>query len=217
MNNLATIDSGLAQLEKVLISGDLSTLKTEERVIYYRKVCDSLALNPLTKPFEYIKLNNKLTLYAKRDCTDQLRKIHGISIEITNRENVEGLYIVTAKATDKTGRVDEAIGAVPIEGKKGEALANAIMKTETKAKRRVTLSLAGLGMFDETELETVDESQTRLPNTNAELTKQLEAKAKEGTEALKSMWEELSKEDRLSIGGDLNRIKQIASEHDTGN
>jgi hypothetical protein len=38
---------------------------------------------------------------------------------------------------------------------KGDALANALMKAETKAKRRVTLSIAGLGWLDETELETI--------------------------------------------------------------
>ena len=38
---------------------------------------------------------------------------------------------------------------------KGDALANALMKAETKAKRRVTLSIAGLGWLDETELDTI--------------------------------------------------------------
>ena len=35
------------------------------------------------------------------------------------------------------------------------ALANAIMKTETKAKRRATLSICGLGFLDESEIETI--------------------------------------------------------------
>jgi hypothetical protein len=38
---------------------------------------------------------------------------------------------------------------------KGDALANALMRAETKAKRRVTLSLAGLGWLDETEIVTI--------------------------------------------------------------
>jgi hypothetical protein len=42
---------------------------------------------------------------------------------------------------------------------KGDALANALMKAETKAKRRVTLSIAGLGWLDETELETIPHGQ----------------------------------------------------------
>ncbi len=39
-------------------------------------------------------------------------------------------------------------------------LANAMMKAETKAKRRVTLSICGLGMLDETEMATVREVPT---------------------------------------------------------
>jgi hypothetical protein len=85
----------------------------------------------------------------------QLRRLHGISITITSRERLGELYVVTARARDKTGREDESIGAVAVGSLKGDALANALMKAETKAKRRVTLSLAGLGWLDETELETI--------------------------------------------------------------
>ena len=46
-------------------------------------------------------------------------------------------------------------GAVPIAGLKGEEFANALMKAETKAKRRATLSICGLGVLDETEVETI--------------------------------------------------------------
>ena len=65
------------------------------------------------------------------------------------------IYIVTARAKDRTGREDESTGAVPLGNLKGDALANALMKAETKSKRRVTLSIAGLGWLDETELETI--------------------------------------------------------------
>lgn len=145
----------LSIMEKVVIEGDLSVLNNEDRIRYYAAVCESVGLNPLTKPFEYIKLNNKLTLYAKRDATDQLRKVNGISVQIVSRELIGDVYVVTARATDKTGRSDESIGAVPIKGLTGESLANAYMKAETKAKRRVTLSVAGLGMLDETEVITI--------------------------------------------------------------
>jgi hypothetical protein len=69
--------------------------------------------------------------------------------------------VVTANAQDAKGRVDESTGAVPVEGVKGESLANAMMKAETKAKRRVTLSICGLGLLDESEVgSVVDHSQT---------------------------------------------------------
>lgn len=146
-------------LEKVLLQGDLSKLTPAERVLYYKSVCDSLGLNPLTRPFDYMVLNQKLTLYPKRECKEQLRKIHKISIAITNREVVEGCYVVTARAKMPDGREDESIGAVPIESVKGENRSNAMMKAETKAKSRVTLSICGMGMTDETEIDSIPKAR----------------------------------------------------------
>ncbi len=171
---------GLIAIERTLIGGDLSKLSEQERLNYYKATCESLGLNPLTKPFDYIELNGKLTLYAKRDCTDQLRNLHSISVKILSREVVEGVFVVTAQARTPEGREDESIGAVPVvkedgnwktsqSGKRffegsGEYLplkpedrANAIMKAETKAKRRVTLSICGLGLLDESEFDTIAE------------------------------------------------------------
>jgi hypothetical protein len=153
--DLATTQPISADIEKVLLGGDLSKLTPEQRLSYYNAVCRSLNLNPLTKPFAYIQLNGKLTLYALKDCTEQLRNQQAISLAITGREVIEGVYVVTARATRPDGRQDEATGAVPIEGLKGEAKANAMMKAETKAKRRVTLSVCGLGMIDESETESI--------------------------------------------------------------
>lgn len=145
-------------LEQVLVGGDLSRLSPADRALYYTNICESLGLNALTKPLDYITLNGKMTLYAKRDCTDQLRKINSVSIVIVSREVTEDCYTVTARATDKSGRTDESIGAVPITSVKGEARSNAMMKAETKAKRRVTLSICGMGLLDETEVSNVLES-----------------------------------------------------------
>ena len=142
----------ISQLEQVLIKGDLSVLNEGQRLHYYKAVCDSVGLNYLTKPFDYITLNQKLVLYAKRDATDQLRKIHSVSIKISSRETIDGVYVVTAQAKMPSGREDESTGAVHTTGLKGDVLANAYMKAETKAKRRVTLSICGLGMLDETEV-----------------------------------------------------------------
>lgn len=145
----------LSAIEKVVVQGDLSPLTAEQRVTYYKKVCESAGLNPFTKPFEYIVLNGKLTLYAKKDCTEQLRKLNGISIVSLEDKLVDDIYIVTAKATTKDGRTDSAKGAVVIGHLKGEQKANAIMKAETKAKRRVTLSISGMGFCDESEVDSI--------------------------------------------------------------
>jgi len=142
-------------MEQVIIKGDLSKLSPQERTTYYMKVCESVGLNPLTRPFEYISLNNKLQLYALKACTEQLRGIHDVSVTDLTESMHEGVFIVTAKVKNGQGRTDAAKGAVPVSGLKGEALANAMMKAETKAKRRATLSLCGLGWLDESEIESI--------------------------------------------------------------
>jgi hypothetical protein len=148
--------------EKVLVGGDLARLTSEERLQYVAHVCESLGLNPATQPFSYITLSGKLTLYARKDATEQLRKLHGISITDLEERTVQDVYVVKARAVDRTGRTDTARGVVPIKGLQGDNLANALMKAETKAKRRVTLSICGLGVLDESELDTV---QTTPPAT----------------------------------------------------
>jgi len=162
---LVTQGSISADIERVLIGGDLSKLNPDQRISYYNAVCRSLGLNPLTGPFDYVLLNNRLVLYAKRDCTDQLRKIHKVSIKSVRAEKVDDLYVVVACAEDTDGRTDQSTGVVNIEGLKGEKLANAMMKAETKSKRRVTLSICGLGMLDEVEVQdaTEDYNQDQPP------------------------------------------------------
>lgn len=150
--------SGAVSLENALLSGDLSSLSSQDRILYYQRTCESLGLNPLTKPFEYIKLNGKLTLYARKDATDQLRNIHGVSIDKPDIQQIDNLIIVTVTAKDSKGRSDSDIGVVP-KNDMGGNLSNALMKAVTKAKRRVTLSICGLGMLDETEIETIPNAQ----------------------------------------------------------
>lgn len=146
---------GAAPLEQVIMQGDLGDLDADGRMAYVARVCESLGLNPYTRPFEYLRLNGKLVLYARRDATDQLRNLRHVTVQITSRERIEDVYVVTARATMPDGRTDESVGAVSIGNARGDALANLLMKCETKAKRRVTLSICGLGFLDETETETI--------------------------------------------------------------
>jgi len=177
MSALITTPSNV--IEQVIAKGDLAKLSPEERVTYYVRTCESLGLNPMTKPLAYLELDGKLVLYATRDATDQLRKINGVSVQIISRERMDDVYIVTARATTPDGRTDESTGVVSLvkvdgewqsnerTGKRyfkpngrmlpltGDAFANALMKAETKAKRRVALSICGLGFLDESETETI--------------------------------------------------------------
>lgn len=141
-------------MAKLALSGDVGGLNPQEKVQYYSALCQRVGLDPATQPFKLMKLNGRETFYLDRSGAQQLNRVHQISHSITSREFVNGCYVVTARASIGDRHTD-SLGAVATEGLRGEALANATMKAETKAKRRATLDLVGLGMLDETEVETI--------------------------------------------------------------
>ena len=173
------IDPGI--LDKLMGGGDLSGLSPQQRSEYYVALCERLKLNWLSQPFAYLFLDKKLVLYVRKDATDQLRNIHGVSVEIRERNISGDICTVIAKLTLPNGRTDESIGAVPLKKEGGRwttvngqrvfepngqlvdlspaERANAYMRSETKSKRRGTLSIIGLGMMDESELDTLPDAR----------------------------------------------------------
>lgn len=147
--------AGTRALESYIAAGDIGKLGPDQRIALYRAVCESLGLNPLTQPFQYLVLSGKTVLYATKSCTEQLRQIHGVSVVSMAKEVVGDILTVTVSVRERTGREDISTGSVSLAGLKGDSLANAWMKAETKAKRRATLSVCGLAVLDETEIETI--------------------------------------------------------------
>jgi len=219
----------------VIAKGDLARLTPEERTRYYVEVCKSVGLNPFTRPLEYITLSGKLTLYARREAADQLRQIHGISIEIISQKVDGDLLIVHAKARDKSGRTDEDFGAVNVGGLRGEARANGMLKAITKAKRRVTLSIAGLGFLDETEVEDIPAREKEPVSVGVDLDafaaepiqapparlgaslpdeRIAEAAAGQGTVAFRDWWQAIDTERRDRLRPHLAHYQALASAAD---
>ena len=188
---------------QLILQGDLSKLSAGDKVRYYNGYCERMGLDPFTKPFDILRLNGKEVLYCTRSGTQQLNKLHKVSHLITSRDtNAEaGVYIVTSKASLPDGRCTESIGAVNIAGLKGEAYANAIMKAETKAKRRATLDLLGLGVLDESEAESIPNALTVPLQTMVEALPQMEVESVEVIE----------EDAELSIGRLAIAIKKASS------
>jgi hypothetical protein len=162
---LATLDDQTMLL--LVAGGDCSRLNPQQRLAYYRARCEAAGLDPRTQPFEFTKLNGKEVLYARKAAADGLASKHGIQLAITSQTTEEGIRVVTVRATAKDGRQTEDVGAVTVKGLVGDALCNALMKAVTKAKRRAILSLTGLGMLDETEVETVPHQAPQAPRVAA--------------------------------------------------
>ncbi len=147
--------TGQKVVESFVVRGDLSGLSPSERARFYVQMCEGLGLNPNAQPFAFLRLNGKEVLYATRGATDQLAAMHRVNREIVDGPKVidlAGTKLVYAvcRATHPNGRVETATATVPLADPM-----NVLMKCETKAKRRATLSILGLGVLDELELETI--------------------------------------------------------------
>lgn len=162
--NLSSESSGALTLDpaiqsSIVLRGDLSGLNEDQKKQYYLYRCRQVGLDPAAKPFDLLTLNGKQILYANAGATQQLCALHKLSTQITHRERVDGIYLVSVRCTGVDGRVSENQGAVDVGNLAGEKLANGILKATTKAIRRAVLAHCGLGMLDETEVETIPEAR----------------------------------------------------------
>jgi hypothetical protein len=142
-------------IQSFIIKGDVSMLSQEERVAHYLETCARLGIDPNTLPLQYIKFQGREICYLTRVATDQLAEKHQLDREIIDGPKVidaEGTKMIFAccRAKLPSGRVETAVATVPLNDP-----LNGFMKCETKAKRRATLSILGLGMLDESEIETI--------------------------------------------------------------
>lgn len=136
-------------LQHILATGDLSKLSNEQRVAYYLDTCESLGLNPRSRPFDWLMLDGKLVLYPNKSCGEQLRRQHMISVRVMRREVVGEMFVVEVEGRTPNGRTDQSSKYVPLKDGRGQKLvgnnlANAFAKAETGAKRRLVLSMVGL-------------------------------------------------------------------------
>lgn len=147
----------LSEIDKIVMTGDLTRLTEEQKNIHYLTVCTAMELDYRLHPLEWMPVNDpdrgqKLVLYALRGATDQIRRNRKIKILSLTKEVSDELVTYIAAGEDADGITEMSTGSVPIKNKRGHDLANAYMTAETKAKRRLTLAFSGSGLLDETEV-----------------------------------------------------------------
>ena len=140
-----TLDA--AALESLVLRGDIGGLSPAQRVQHYMGMCRILGLDPATQPLAYLKLSGKEVLYVTRGATDRLAAMHSLNREIIDGPKVidlAGTKLVYAvcRATLPGGRYETATATLPLTDP-----VNVLMKAETKAKRRATLAILGLGLL----------------------------------------------------------------------
>lgn len=151
-------EKDLRAIESAFLENDMSKLDPGQRLTLYNQICNSIGLNPYSKPFQYINLSGRLVLYPTSECTKQLGMLYGLSYYQSDSKTEGNLLVVTVVAKTRDGREDFDIGTVDLrvwDNKKSAfrepnptEMGNLYKKALTQAKRRVTLSLCGLGWLN---------------------------------------------------------------------
>lgn len=137
---------------------DLESLNEQQRQDYVKNVCIHMGVPPELNlvMLTYLDEDNdgprRLVAYAKRGATEIIRNNRGINVtELTSKE-IGGSVVFTATGKDNTGRQEMSTGSKFIAGLMGKELDDAIMTSQTRACRRMTLQFVGAGVLDESEV-----------------------------------------------------------------
>ena len=138
---------------------DTSTLSREDRSALLVGLARKLGLNALSGAVMFLKTNGRETLYVTKQGTDQIA-----AREKLRRETIKGPEVIEiekrkvvlcqVRATHPDGRSEVSTATLALSD-----VVNDLMKCETKAKRRATLSVCGLGLLAEDEIETIPGAQ----------------------------------------------------------
>jgi hypothetical protein len=159
MADLIKMDS--VSVREYFRTGNVSQLNDTEKDFVLSKLCERYDLDPILRPFDLISFRGVAKFYMTASATNQLadkkklsRKV--VSIELDAEKMIARCSV---QVSDPSGRCEDSNAFISI-GKylppskdnpvmkkvllDGEDLANALLKLETKAKRRATLSFFGI-------------------------------------------------------------------------
>lgn len=150
------LEEAALAVQRVSAQGkDTKALTQEERMATLAGLSRALGLNPLTNSVRFLPMQGGEVLYVTRQATDQiaarlrLRRETLVGPEVRDIGG-QKMVFCQVRVTAPDGRSEVATATLPLRDP-----ANDLMKCETKAKRRATLSLAGLGLLTEEETETI--------------------------------------------------------------
>jgi hypothetical protein len=156
-----TVSMETAAVKEYFRSGNVAAMTDDERDYVRVKLCQKYDLDPILRPFDLISFNGGMKFYMTASATNQLANAKSLTREVLLLEvNAEQMLArCTVKVSDTNGRAETANAFIavskflaptkenPVPRKvlmDGEDLANALLKLETKAKRRATMSFFGV-------------------------------------------------------------------------
>ena len=103
-------------MAQVVGNGNLANLSDGHKVAYIKQMCESMGLNPWTKPIELISFKGKTIPYLNRGGIDQLGFKYRLHFEYSNVHEDEdrAIMIQWCTASDGNGRSIKQMGALPL-------------------------------------------------------------------------------------------------------
>lgn len=160
------LEEAALAVQRVNAAGkDTRALSPKEREATLAGLSRALGLNPLVNGVRFLTLQGGEVLYVTRQATDQIAarlRLNRETLVGPEVRDVAGTKMVfcQVRVTAPDKRSEVATATLPLRDP-----ANDLMKCETKAKRRATLSLAGLGLLTEEETETIPGAAPTTPAT----------------------------------------------------
>jgi hypothetical protein len=183
---LAPVEKSLpaipAAAVRAQLHNDWAKVSDEDKLKYAVGVCRSLDIPTPLNPFKFIDLSrqkngSKIVFYATKEAAELIAERNKISVNVTNKylDRDQNLYIVEVRASMKDGRTFDNLAAMSVAGCSGQDRANMIMKTVSKAIRRVVFSAVGLSVMDDEDVKAVGDMAypTPPPIANKALTQQV--------------------------------------------
>jgi hypothetical protein len=151
-----------AGIKEYFRSGNIAQLNADEQDFIKAKLCERYNLDPVLRPFELISFaGGQQKFYMTASATNQLANVLGLTREVVQLELDEQRMIAkcTVRVSNPNNRSEtcnafiaiskfappKERGGIPTKVLlEGEDLANTLMKLETKAKRKATMSFFGI-------------------------------------------------------------------------
>jgi len=162
--------------------GRCDNLNIDQQAEYKKWLCAKIGVSPTLQPIDLIPTKNGLRPYLNKGAAELIRDERKISITGLEVSEQNGMFVVSCKVRGQNGRIDCDMGACLKNGTQKSPMNpnDSLMKAVTKAKRRATLSMCGLGVIIEeahpTEYNGEKPEETPSPNVTAILEDEAESK-----------------------------------------
>lgn len=179
MNEMTTYQQKIpaSVLNKFLQTGDVISFTDEQKLLIMQMLCEKYGLDPVTRPLDLIKMpqsNNtpaREIVYLTANGCELIAAKWKMSFKIKEKgidKDAGVAYFVLEGRIPETDRSDESTAYVQCVRKNiknepeyffGTDMANALMKCETKARRRLIKRLTGLDYIDEDDITRDDKKE----------------------------------------------------------